>query len=326
MGAENAFSRFTNIDLAEMRKPGFLSKMTDKAKGWVDKVNNGHGWQDVLQCPVCNFFDRTFEFSKFDVDIMRCANCGLRYTNKIPNDISDIYSEYLNVSLDYYASNADYRKDRFAKERVELINNYTGSDCKKRILDIGCGTGWFLDYAQGEGYDVFGQEFSAPLAAWTTKNLGIPVYNCAVEEINEKNKFDVITMFDLIEHVVDPVLLIKNCKRLLNTDGIILIFTPNFDSLAISIQKELSNLIIPGEHLTYFTKSSVEHLAKVTDMDLGYYVTCGIDMGDLKSFYELQGDFQIADACSYFYDKIQPFIDASQSGNHMRFILQKKDD
>jgi 2-polyprenyl-3-methyl-5-hydroxy-6-metoxy-1,4-benzoquinol methylase len=129
-------------------------------------------------------------------------------------------------------------------------------------------------------------------------------------------------MFDLIEHVENPIHLINECKRLLQSDGILVIFTPNFDSLAISIMREDSNLISPAEHLTYFNEKAVLTLAQKVQLELAYYSTNGIDLGDLKSFYESLDKKDLALACNTLFNYLQPLVDAAGAGNHLRFILK----
>jgi 2-polyprenyl-3-methyl-5-hydroxy-6-metoxy-1,4-benzoquinol methylase len=129
-------------------------------------------------------------------------------------------------------------------------------------------------------------------------------------------------MFDLIEHVISPVELIKSAKKMLKPDGIILVFTPQYDSVAIQEMKEYSNLIMPAEHLSYFTKTTVEKLTELTNMELVYYVTKGIDIGDLKSFYDYRMDVEKATVMNKMYDVLQPSIDQAGTGNHMRFIIK----
>ncbi len=324
MGYFDALKNFRSIDLKEIRPKGFLANIHQLWEKKSSKVAQKHGWRSVDACPVCGSSKRHVEFSKYNIDIVGCLDCSLRYASKIPRETEDIYSdeEYLPVAQQCYMQNVDYRKKRFGGERIEIIRQFTGEVKGKRLLDIGCGTGWFLDVAQEAGFGVCGQELGKELAKWTAKRLGVDVHSCPVSDIPLKQKFDVITMFDLIEHVTDPVQLVRDCKQLLTPSGIMLVFTPNFDSLAINVMKENSNLITPAEHLTYFTRKSVEKIAEQTDMELVWFKTCGIDLGDLKGFYEWKGDQALSDACERLYDLIQPVVDAAQSGNHLRFILR----
>ncbi|MFC1807241.1 class I SAM-dependent methyltransferase [Candidatus Omnitrophota bacterium] len=326
MGYQRCLAQFKAIDLNEMRPSGFLAKVTQSCEEKDSKVDKKHGWKDVDNCPVCFATARRQEFFKFGTEVVCCKKCSLRYAAKIPVSTEDIYSDegYLPTAIESYMKNVFYRKERFGKERVELISQQIGSPRGKRLLDIGCGTGWFLEVAKECEFDVYGQELGKGLANWTSERLGIRIFNKSISGLSTEIKFDVITMFDLLEHVSDPLQLILNCKNLLNKDGIIVVFTPNFDSLSIHIMREHSNIIAPAEHLTYFTKKSAEVLAQKTNLNLTYYRTCGIDLGDLKSYHEWLGNQQLAFACERLYNSLQPLIDDSDAGNHLRFVLKKE--
>lgn len=324
MSYQRCVSEFRPIDLSKMREQGFLEKMLEITKSHVDLVNKKSGWQRIDECPVCKNTSEVVEFEKFGINIVRCNKCSLRYSKKIPLNSADFYSgeEYLHKSIEVYHKNVLYRKERFGKERINLILEHITTR-EKKLLDVGCGTGWFLDLAREYGFQVFGQEHSKSLSGWTAKQLNIKVFNCSVADIDESCKFDVITMFDVLEHVPDPVHLLIDCKKKLVEKGIIVIFTPNFDSLAINVMKEMSNLISPTDHITYFTKESIHVLAKKVCLAVIHYQTCGIDLGDLKSYFEWKKNEYLSLGCEALYNVIQPTVDRSESGNHLRCILQK---
>jgi 2-polyprenyl-3-methyl-5-hydroxy-6-metoxy-1,4-benzoquinol methylase len=324
MGYSHCLADFKSINLEEMRPAGFLADINRLCEDKQSRVK--HGWKQVEQCPVCGSAQRLQEFSKYGIGIFQCLDCTLRYSGKIPNLTEDIYSNaaYLPAAQKSYMENVSYRKERFGKERLELIRIHMGDLKGKKILDVGCGTGWFLETAKEQGMEIFGQELGKELREWTENRIGTDIFSCGIEEIDPDFCFDVITMFDVLEHVPDPLQLVRHSKRLLDEDGILLIFTPNFDSLSIYVMKEHSNLIAPAEHLTYFTKKSVEVLAQKTDMKITYFRTCGIDLGDLKSFYEYNACHELSESCQQLYGCIQPIVDASGAGNHMRFILENR--
>lgn len=325
MGYKECIVQFRSINLKEMRKRGFLCEITRLIADHHSRVEEKRGWKEVKKCPLCKSEKLKIEFVKFGIEIVCCENCSLRYSKRVAVNTEDIYSDenYLAFAIKTYMGNGLYRKERFGTERISLISQQVGKLDGKCLLDIGCGTGWFLEVARENGMEVYGQELGKELAEWTSKRICATIFSCQINEIPEDLKFDVITMFDLIEHVENPLQLILDCRSSLKERGIIVIFTPNFDSLAISLMKEHSNLIAPADHVTYFTKESVRVLAERTGFKLVYFSTCGIDLGDLKSFYEWQGKDNLANACVELYDHIQPLVDASGSGNHLRFILKK---
>ena len=324
MGYQECTKAFNTINLNEMRPSNFLEKVTRLCEQKSKKISQKHGWESVDNCPVCFSTARRREFFKFGIEIVCCEECSLRYAAKVPVSTEDIYSDedYLPTAVESYMKNVSYRKVRFGKERVELISQQIGNPHGKYILDIGCGTGWFLEVAKEHGFKAYGQELGKELAHWTSERLATMIFDKPISKISTEIKFDVITMFDLLEHVPNPLQLISDCKNLLNKGGIIVVFTPNFDSLSVHVMKEYSNLVVPAEHLTYFTQKSVEFLAQKVNSKLIYYQTCGIDLGDLKSYYEWLGNHRLASVYNQLYNIIQPLVDASGAGNHLRFILK----
>ncbi len=324
MSFEKALCKFRSIDLSQMRKAGFLQDNHKALAEKMDRVHAKSGWVAVTACPLCQSKDKTTEFQSFGIDIVKCLVCDLRYSSQAPKNTNDVYSDkaYLPLAQKSYLSNSDYRSERFGKERLDIIRRYFPSLNGVRLLDVGCGTGWFLNLAKEAGLLAEGQELGEELGNWTAKQLDLRVWTGPLTSIDKNSKYDVITMFDVLEHVPSPVDLIESAKHLLNEDGILLIFTPNFDSLAIRIMGEKSNLVTPAEHLTYFTSRSVAALAEKTNLKVEELRSAGIDLGDLKSYFESENKKAYAAFCEEFYDLLQPLVDEAGAGNHLRFVLR----
>lgn len=327
MGYQKCLSGFKTIDLKEMRKRGFLKLIRQSVRSAFDRVSRNNGFKDRNKCPVCNSSSKEKEFSKFGIDIVCCKKCTARYGIKIPVNVEDIYSdeEHLSIMQEGYVKNASYRKERFGKERLSLISQYIVNKKSKRLLDVGCGTGGFLEIAKEQGFDVYGQDLGKKLAAWTSDRLNIKVFDSPINLLPKSLKFDVITVFDVLEHVESPPQFILELKKHLKRNGIIVFFVPHFDSLSSHVMREESNHVCPSEHLTYFTENSIRVLAEKTRLSIKYLKTCGIDLGDLKSYYEWKGEKNLALACEKLYDLIQPVIDEAGAGNSIRCILKKNE-
>ncbi|WP_100332361.1 class I SAM-dependent methyltransferase [Bacillus xiapuensis] len=325
MGYKDSLESFQTIDLTEMRPKGFLSTILDRQKNNVRTIDNKHGWKERTKCPVCSSLEKKFEFKKFNFNLYQCLLCGTAFFDRVPIHTNDIYSapHALNDARKGYLSNKNYRQIRFAEERISLIEKNVNKKIEDiRLLDVGCGTGWFLEIAKEKGVKCHGLELGEDLASFTSERLNIPIWNQQLSDLHTDEKFDVITMFDLIEHVEDPLNLVNAAKSLLNKDGILVIFTPHYDSVAIQVMKSESNLIMPAEHLSYFTEQSIYRLAELTGMEVSYFATKGIDLGDLKSYYEYNQQLNLSETCEALYDVLQPIIDQSKSGNHLRAILR----
>jgi 2-polyprenyl-3-methyl-5-hydroxy-6-metoxy-1,4-benzoquinol methylase len=320
MSYKKALNEFLEIDVASMRPVNFIDMMNKAKSDWVERVKGKSGYRPQTTCPVCGSENRTLNFPlPEDMNIYQCNDCTLGYVDPFPVYSGDVYEEtYFNKSLVSYDSMREYRIKRFGMERIRLIQKYVPAG---KLLDIGCGVGWFLEAAKNSGFECFGQEISSQLAEYTSEKLGIHVYSENLESIEDK--FDVITMFDLIEHVMDPKVLIEQSKKLLNPGGIIVAFTPNYDSLGIQFLKQDSSLVCPPAHLTYFTRSSVERLANSTGMELIHLETKGMDIADIHAYYNHVGKTEAANELFNLFDKLQPIVDQAGAANHMRFVYRK---
>lgn len=324
---KNVLKDFIPMDLDQMRFSGFLQKRAREIEICVQNVAQGKGWRDITQCPVCSSTERKVVFRRFEINIVQCNKCTCGYAEKFPVDTADIYSnaDYLPIAQSDYLDNVDYRKQRFGTERLELIAEYFDNpSSKSRLLDAGCGTGWFLELAKKAGYQVLGQEQSRGLAEFTAKRLGIKVWDSKLTKIDKKEQFDVITLFDVIEHVPNPEEIIRSIYSHLNERGIAVFFTPNLDSFGFQHLKEHSSLVMPVEHLFYFTPDSLRNIIERVGLKVVYFATKGMDIPDIYSYYrDEMKQVQTANFLKENCDYLQAMIDASGYANHMRFICKK---
>lgn len=317
---------FIPVDIKDMRPVGFHNEKLLSVQNCCQKVDQGNGWRSIVSCPVCASKQRTLLMQKCNIDIVQCHQCKLGYAAKIPKETHDVYAdqEYLGQALRDYGQNISYRMERFAKERVEILRKWSGRNPEAcRLLDIGCGTGWFLDFCRQQGYSVAGQEFGKELAAHTEKRLDAKIWSCPVADIEQGTSFNIITLFDVLEHTADPFAMLSEVKRLLQPGGISLIFVPNLHSLGASILQEESALVAPAEHLLYFTKTSLQHLVEKVGFELLHIETKGMDIPDLIAYYrDRKQQPEVTKFLREYADLFQAVIDEAEMANHMRIILR----
>ena len=323
-GYSDHVREFVPMDLEAMRPKGFIKKCEDWSGSLTQKVLDGKGLKEVTACPICSSPSSDFELEKFGIAMVKCQDCTLRYSRQIPVDAAELYSDedYLPILKKGYNENLDYRKQRFGVERLDLIEEQMESGQDKSLLDIGCGTGWFLECARERGFDIAGFDLGTEVAAWTADRLGIPVWSSSLDEIPSDRKFSVITAFDVLEHVLEPVEWLRSAMTFLKPGGMMLLYVPHFDSLSVQVMRDKSSLVTPLEHILFFTKQAMQTLADRVGLELTYFKTRGIDMGDLMSFFEDQGDEELARACGKLYPYLQPIVDGANSGNSSRYILR----
>ncbi|OSA93193.1 UNVERIFIED_ORG: methyltransferase [Clostridium botulinum] len=217
--------------------------------------------------------------------LVKCMLCGhvymlYRLTNEeLLNIYDDDYfkDKYVkgNEKVDY-----DYLKDKpnimkFVEKRFNTIHKYKKAGT---ILDIGCAMGFYLEYAQNCGWDVYGIEASEYAADYAKKLLKTEdIFNNTIENIKFKDEqFDVITMWLVLEHMVNPVNTLLGMKKWLKPGGVIGIKVPNADG--ITFRSNLSKWIQqhPEDHMCDFTPDTLERIMNKCGYELLELETEGI--------------------------------------------------
>lgn len=212
-------------------------------------------------CFVCKK-EKLYFFKVLGEDYQSCCNCKTISMRNLPNEkkILEHYKKKNNKDGNYLLNKnyQDYHNDiyqpilRMIKKRIKHINI-------PKILDIGCFTGAFLTMCKNEGWKVSGYEFQDIAVKIANKNLG---FN-AVKKINLNKKilryhnYDVVTLIGVVEHLKNPVRIIKNTSKLIKKNGIILIQTPNSTSLISRILGKFWPCIAPIEHINLFSEHSL---------------------------------------------------------------------
>ena len=315
---------FKALDIRELRPDHFFKTFSQAKARDVNRVHEGSGWKEWDRCPVCGHQDMERELESNQIDIMKCRSCTHRFTKKIPVNPEEVYDSdaYNQTVQELELSQLEYRKRRFGGERASIVQGLF-PDVNRRVLDVGCGWGYFLAALQDLGFECQGIELSKPVAEMARKTYGLNVVTVPVEEFRPEAKFDLVSLFGVIEHLEKPIRVIEQCRELLADSGFILIFTPNYESVAVKVQGEGANMIYPGQHLHHFTRRSIEKLAESAGMTLHAYSTKGLDIGDIYAYEKHRGNKQTASFLLANAALLQSVIDASECANHMRVILRK---
>jgi hypothetical protein len=131
----------------------------------------------------------------------------------------------------------------------------------------------------------------------------------------------VITCFDVVEHLLNPEELFKFASENLKKNGILIVFTPNLDSICFNYLKSKSQLFC-ADHLYYFNLGSLEYLGKKHNLKNIYYSTNGTDIFDILSYKESLNKIKIKNK-NYFCNDVQKEIDENMMANHLRIIFKK---
>jgi len=211
-------------------------------------------------CPLCSSTVFRVKLRLRSFSILRCGECGLFVQSPLPlqDDLNKVYNSPEYWRRPYFSNcGKDYKRD----DKIQMYENALRkieqlSSKKGLLLDVGCGTGIFLNLAQKAGWEVYGIEYSAIAAEYANKNFGVPVQIGVAEEISiPENQFQAITLWDIIEHLRSPVKLLDKLSKALIPGGIILVFTPNAESLIRNVAPFLEKIIprqpIPFTEMVY---------------------------------------------------------------------------
>lgn len=226
------------------------------------------------QCPVCRNQDlrpfltcKDYTVSKEDFEIRYCQQCQTGITQNIPNQ-ENIAKYYQSES---YVSHSDTKKGLvnqlyhsarrlMLQSKYRLIKKLTRLD-KGQILDIGSGTGYFLQAMKKNSWEVIGIEADAKARQFSQEHFGLTVFS--PEEIKNisDERFDVITLWHVLEHLHDLHGTWQHLKRLLKNEGVLLIAVPNHQSYdAKHYQQYWAAYDVP-RHLWHFSPKSLQILA-----------------------------------------------------------------
>jgi 2-polyprenyl-3-methyl-5-hydroxy-6-metoxy-1,4-benzoquinol methylase len=202
--------------------------------------------------------------------IKECLNCGVCFTDPFLN--SKEYKKYHNAhqvvfngagkdsDVDQYLEDKDLEWEKLGYA-TRLKNIIDIKPNMRRVLDVGCGAGIFLDYLKNKGFYVEGVELS-PWGYNIAKNrLGLKIHNNLIENLTPpSNKFDVITLYDVLEHTTNPNDFLITLKKWLKKDGVVIINLPNIDSMISNSTKDLWNKLCPPDHTFHFNNKSISYL------------------------------------------------------------------
>jgi len=202
----------------------------------------------------------------FDLDsfpIVKCNQCDLIFVN--PRISAEANNKYYEFSLPHDREFLDkhffetypIHKNRLNRY-IKLINKYKKTG---RLLDVGCGNGYFLTRASASGFQVEGQEISPLFINYCRNELGLIVHSEELVANNlETGSYDVITLFDVIEHVYQPDELLMECNRLLKSDGILVVTTHDAGNFLAKLYRDNWHMIYPIGHVYYFSQKTLRSL------------------------------------------------------------------
>jgi SAM-dependent methyltransferase len=243
----------------------------------------------LMRCPCCDGSIRKELYLIVGSTLYECAQCGLRYLDPClsPEAMRNAYASNDNLVAHhsfhdgYYDYGDLYKKSQTRSDflrALELLEKRLPVG-KRHICDIGFGNGFFLALARERGWDIDGIDSSLQNVKTAKQKFSLDLKCEYLETYNPQKTFDVITFWDVIEHLANPHAALKKARRMLAPDGYLIIAVPNDRSLL----RYLSQLVffLSGgkfrkgldsvyflEHVAYYNLKSITSLMDLSGFTL----------------------------------------------------------
>ena len=250
-------------------------------------------------CPACNTTQTDPLWNSEDgYQYVQCRACDFVYVT--PFFTYDLWREYFKR----FQMDTEYINRRVIDSRFE--KNYLNDDRERflfyldriaevkisgPVLDIGCLTGSFLSFARERGYEPHGIEYREYAIEAAKKNFNLDLQQGFFEEVassmvEEGRRFDIITLWETLEHMLYPDLVLNNARQLLSADGLVAITVPNFDNLQVKIVRERCFHCLGGPgnagHINMFTPTTLNRMLEKNGFDVLFMDTEGS-----SSYYDI---------------------------------------
>ncbi|HYO88898.1 MAG TPA: class I SAM-dependent methyltransferase, partial [Candidatus Limnocylindrales bacterium] len=250
-----------------------------------------------VPCNLCGSMDTQPFCPENGRSLVQCQNCGLVYVSPRP-DAHELYALYGESYFhnddsgtvgytNYIHDEANIRKT--FQRRLKRVERFATPG---RLLDVGCAAGFFLSEAQARGWEPNGLDVSHFAATYTRDRFGIPAQQGSLLDLDYPDaSFDMVTMWDVIEHVPDPAAHIQKIARLLPPGGHFALATPDVASLPAKLTgKRWVGYKLQEEHVYYFSAATLSAMLDKAGFDVldvyhvGKYVTFDLFFNRLSMY------------------------------------------
>jgi 2-polyprenyl-3-methyl-5-hydroxy-6-metoxy-1,4-benzoquinol methylase len=323
-------SEYQAVDISKLRPGTSYKQLIEKRTHPIDELVRRHGRipDDLLApraCPTCGSSDSRHELDKDHMRLVRCAACDLVYVSPTFDEghYQEVYAsqDYQDIVRDLGVKSHEYRVERFGRERIGLMAPHLDAPAP-RYLDVGCSTGFVVEAARAAGWNATGIDLNPSAIAFGAAR-GLDLRALALEDAGfESGSFDAISLFDVLEHLLDPVRTVRACASLLRPGGILFLYVPNYDSASRLLMGKDAHFIWPTHHLNYYTPTTIRDLMARERLETVYLATEGLDIVDYLWYRrEVQGqeDRNVEEIA----DLLQFFVNAGAYGKNLRVIARR---
>lgn len=217
-------------------------------------------YKKEVYCPLCKKIAPNVDlWIETDVgNILRCKKCGLGFLNPKDQKIIENSNSLIYNTKSYYKLliQLQHQLIRRYKNQVKEISKFVKQ--KGKLIDIGCSIGIFLDIAKSHGFEPYGYDINTINLEKAKKFFGINILrNNFLEDQKFDNFFEIATMWDVLEHMRDPVDFLSKLIQKIKPGGFLVVQCPNMDSYEFLKFGKNWNWLTPGDHVQFFTPTTL---------------------------------------------------------------------
>ena len=322
----------------EIRNRAVLNRYLELIREDVRSIFSDRSSFVDINCPACESKDHEVQFEKLKFTYTQCLNCGTLFVNPRPSvqALTDFYTRSLSSifwAKEFFPPVAEARREKIFRPRAEHVKNTFPIMSKATIGDIGAGLGLFLEELHKIWPDskLVAIEPSIDMAD-ICKEKGFEVIPCSIEDVTNWNgQFDLLTSFELFEHLNDPGYFLEKVWYLLRPGGHVFLTTLNGEGFDIQVLWEKSKSVMPPHHLNFLNPRSIAMLLESNNFRIEKIDTPGKldwdivegmyreDAVDLGHFWKLVAE----KASPENKNDLQTWISESGFSSHMRVMASK---
>jgi 2-polyprenyl-3-methyl-5-hydroxy-6-metoxy-1,4-benzoquinol methylase len=219
----------------------------------------------LCACPACGNMDWTRALRIRGASISRCSRCGLLGTTDFLDGTATTTGKY-DTSPEHHSEYQKHYLPRRLPAYERIMSSLERFRKRGRLLEVGCSYGYFLETARRAGWHAEGVEISA-YASEVARSKGFEIHSGKLESLRlEADSYDVVAMWDVIEHLTEPAKVVGKCAELLRCGGALIARTPNANALALRggllglAYRQLTYPANTPEHVFHFTPESLSFL------------------------------------------------------------------
>lgn len=220
-------------------------------------------------CPICQSPDIVLFKKNISIghDLMMCNSCNVSFSNPFKEPSAEFYTNAEDAASEYRHEKIRSLPTSHPAYNCEQLNNGSGL----KLLDLGCGNGEFIDFATKIGFSCYGLDIDKKsIEKAKLRNINAHFENGFINDISRfedyPQKYDVITMFEVFEHIDNPLEMIEKIKNLLNEGGYFIGSLPNIERFFMwQFNMDFER---PPYHLTYWTIRSWKNFLESKQFEL----------------------------------------------------------